>query len=235
MPIGSSLIGQQPLGNWASVQDANLFAFQEWQKMQERCVVQRIVIVGENCIHICSCEDLAKDLQRIPRDSHKTCFALLLDASQRRQCFPNDLIQGAVFIVVGLDEIDVVHAQPGEAFIHTPSDALGREVKIPVPISSDFCSEKIAITRYASQGFPKNRLSPSTAIEGSDINQVDAKIKSRMNRSDGLLFVNRTEHSAAKRRRTKSKRRYFQTRFAQRPVFQKVAPYDRLEVTQRNS
>src|SRR5216684_1940432 len=224
MPIGSSLIGQQPLGNWASVQDANLFPFQEWQKMQERCVVQRIVIVGENCIHICSCEDLAKDLQRIPRDSHKTCFALLLDTSQRRQCFPNDLIQVAVFIVVGLDEIDVVHAQPGKAFIHTRGNALGREVKHFIAISSHFCSKKIAIARYSFQGFPKDRLSSRTAIEGSDVNQVDAKIKSSMNGANSIRFLNRTEYSSAKRRSAEPKRRYFQTCLAKRPVLHERSP-----------
>src|SRR5713101_6258580 len=206
MPIGSSLIGQEALGNRAGVQDANVLAFQEWKDLQERRVVQRIVVVRENCIHVCSCEDFAKDLQRISRDSHKTYFALLLDASQRRQCFPNDLIQVAVFIVVGLDEIDIILTQPGKAFIHARSDAPGGEIKICVAVSSHFCSKKIAIARYAFQCFAQDRLSSRTAVERCDINQVNAKIKSSMNCADGLRFLHRTKNSAAKRRRAETKR-----------------------------
>src|SRR5258708_28218539 len=172
MPFGSSLVGQEALGNRAGVDDANILAFQKWQELQESCVVKRVMVVRKDRINVSLRKDLAKNFQRISRDSHKTCLALLQDASQRRQRFPNNLIQVAVFIVVRLDEINVVHSQPGEAFIHTPSDALGREIKIRVPVSSDFCSKKIAITRYACEGLPENSLRSRTTVQGRDINHV---------------------------------------------------------------
>ena len=70
-----------------------------------------------------------------------------------------------VFVVVRLNDVDVVHLKAPQALIHACRHTIGGEVELRVAVSADFCRQKIPVARHSLQCLPQNRLGLRIAVE----------------------------------------------------------------------
>src|SRR5579862_5744011 len=101
---------------------------------------------------------MPKNFERKSGNSDESRLAGLLDLSQGRKSFINDLIQIAKLDVVGVEDVYVVYAYTLQAFIHAGGDAFGGEIEIflYLAIPSHFGSQDKFIARDRFEGFSQN-------------------------------------------------------------------------------
>ena len=94
-----------------------------------------------------------------------------MEFSQGRNGFGDDLVKVAEFHVVNLNEIDVVHADAGEAFVDATGDAGGGEIEVGEgwAVAGDLGGEDVAVAGDVSERFAEDGLGFGRAVVGRGV------------------------------------------------------------------
>ena len=139
----------------------------------------------------------------ISGDSDAADEARVLQRAKGRDGLAGDLVQRAELDVVTLDQVDMVHAEPGEAVPDAARHRAGAEVEGLVAVPADLGGEDIAFAVYAVQRLAEHGLGGGQSVVGRDVEEGDSRIQGGVHRLDaGVLREPAVD--AAQRRRAES-------------------------------
>src|SRR3989442_667310 len=189
MPGRQRLAREQTLGKGRGVHDADTYAFQAGDEAEQRGVVHRVVAVGKHAIKLRAVEDAFVNFERKAGDADEPHFALLLKLAQRRKRFVNDLVEAAELDVVALDDVEVIQPRAPKALIHAAGHALSREIELVHVIAPAFGADDEAVAADFLERLAEDFFRESPAVVGRRVDEVDAAVKSEMQGTDALSFV----------------------------------------------
>jgi hypothetical protein len=110
-----------------------------------------------------------------------------------------DLVQRAKFDVVALDQVDVVHPEPGETLVHAAGHASGGEVERVIAVSADLGGQHVPVAVNTTQRFAEHGLGVVEPVVGGDVEEGDARVQGCVHRVDALLLGERSVDPAERR------------------------------------
>ena len=134
---------------------------------------------------------LAKRFKWVSSRADETGLPFLNQAMQRGDRLGFYLAQIAVLHIVRLDQIDIVHAETLQAFVHAPLHALAGEIEFRVSVAADLCCEHVSVAPHATQCFSQHALGPGLSVKRRNVDKANAAIEGEVNRPDCILFRNR--------------------------------------------
>lgn len=111
--------------------------------------MQAVVAVALYLVHGYAVHDELEEADGQAGDADEADFAGFLDLAQGGDGLGDDMVEVAEFHVVALDEVDVVHAEAGEAGVHIARHAAGGEIELDggLAVAGDLGGEDVAIAR----------------------------------------------------------------------------------------
>src|SRR5277367_1945413 len=132
------------------------------------------MVIRKDGIDVSLPEDGAKNLEGIAGDADETRLAQLLHLPQRGDGFIYDLIKVAVFVVMRLNDIDIVDSQTAQAVVDAGDGALGGKIKLGVAVASNFRRQKIAVAGNSAECLTQDSFGLGVPVKGRDIDKVNA-------------------------------------------------------------